>query len=374
MEANLETQHETKLAQEAPLSESKYVEKEQTEQVNKNEQKEKVDNINLNQVNRSESMNTPTNIKSTQSPYTSNNKAKQVYTPQYGSGVKKAYPHSSSNFAGNGSRKYLLDSPNRSSTFKNLTEGERVAGSNIFSQNQFNFAGGNSQISTQSNFMSASSLRQSTTSITFPKAERFTIPKLSHSGIQYDLPTVKDQKATSFGYGEKRILPQYLIKNAEENPSPAKYATHRSLGSLPTAKSFGLAYSYYSKTYIPKVTIKEPEASRDIPGVGQYEVTEKFAQNKAKYSFYGKGIVFQDMFPKCSPPCNQYSPNEKLTKSSRFSDPSFGYGQKYDFTKVTKVTPGPGAYVMPSAFDKYKNQKHRIISKSQSRINQAQVQ
>lgn len=98
------------------------------------------------------------------------------------------------------------------------------------------------------------------------------MPKQAHSGTQYDLPSTRDSKTTSFGFGEKRILPMYLIKNAQEIPSPAKYSSHSSFGNLNTAKSFGLAFKYYAKTYIPNVSIKEPEACRDIPGVGKYDI------------------------------------------------------------------------------------------------------
>ena len=68
----------------------------------------------------------------------------------------------------------------------------------------------------------------------------------------------------------------------------------------------------------------------------------------------GKGKIFSEMFPSCSPPCNTYTPKNKYVLPSRFSNPSFGYGTKYDFTKQVKFTPGPGAYILPSAFDKFK--------------------
>lgn len=75
-----------------------------------------------------------------------------------------------------------------------------------------------------------------------------------------------------FGYGEKRIIPQYLIKNALEFPSYTKYASHRDIGNLSTAKTFGIGYKYYTKTYIPNVYIKEPEISKEVPGIGKYEI------------------------------------------------------------------------------------------------------
>jgi hypothetical protein len=35
---------------------------------------------------------------------------------------------------------------------------------------------------------------------------------------------MRADKTTTFGFGEKRIIPLYLERNAREVPSPAKYA------------------------------------------------------------------------------------------------------------------------------------------------------
>ena len=85
---------------------------------------------------------------------------------------------------------------------------------------------------------------------------------------------MRADKTTTFGFGEKRIIPLYLERNAREVPSPAKYAQHVRAGSMVQSRSFGIPYKFYAKTYIPKMNIKEPEQCLDIPGVGSYEVQE----------------------------------------------------------------------------------------------------
>jgi len=68
-------------------------------------------------------------------------------------------------------------------------------------------------------------LRFTSPTISFTKANRFPGIKASHlGGSQYDLPTMRADKTTTFGFGEKRIIPLYLERNAREVPSPAKYA------------------------------------------------------------------------------------------------------------------------------------------------------
>lgn len=79
-----------------------------------------------------------------------------------------------------------------------------------------------------------------------------------------------NSKSTTFGFGQKRIYPISLERNARDFPSPQKYAVHQTSGKNAVSRSFGLSYKFYAKTYIPKIIIKEAEACRDIPGVGSY--------------------------------------------------------------------------------------------------------
>lgn len=98
----------------------------------------------------------------------------------------------------------------------------------------------------------------------------------------------------------------------------------------------------------------------DIPGVGSYEIMKSAGMDKVTYSLTGKGKQMDELFPSCSPPCNLYSPTTRIVSPSRFSKISLGFGKKFDFTTANKrVSPGPGAYILPSAFDKFKKASFR---------------
>lgn len=55
------------------------------------------------------------------------------------------------------------------------------------------------------------------------------------------------------------------------------------------------------------------------------------------------------------PPCNLYKVNLKLVEPNKFSAITFGKGTKYDFTRTNVRTPGPGNYLLPSEFDRFRN-------------------
>ena len=63
-----------------------------------------------------------------------------------------------------------------------------------------------------------------------------------------------------------------------------------------------------------------------------------------KISMKPRGKMFNEGLGLNSPKCNQYSPTTNLVLPTRHSQPGFGYGQKYDFTKPKNDNPGPGAY------------------------------
>jgi hypothetical protein len=54
-----------------------------------------------------------------------------------------------------------------------------------------------------------------------------------------------------------------------------------------------------------------------------------------------------------NPAANHYKPLDSLITPSRFKNTTFGKGNKISFKSNNKV-PGPGAYNIPSAFDRPK--------------------
>lgn len=80
----------------------------------------------------------------------------------------------------------------------------------------------------------------------------------------------------------------------------------------------------------------------------------------AKYSIATKGgyvsinhSSLQSIHNKTlQPGSSDYFPKMDLTYNTRYRKIGLGYGQKYDITKNSEKTPGPGAYSMFSKFDK----------------------
>jgi len=127
------------------------------------------------------------------------------------------------------------------------------------------------------------------------------------------------------------------------------------------SKTFGYSYNVYAKCFPIGIKNYRPlEEARVIPGPGAYFETRKydappeFAPDKPKYTVCKKGKMFNERITEISPGAiydNKYS----LVEGTRFgTGTGFGYGQKSDFSKLAhKENPGPGAYKLPSIFDKF---------------------
>ena len=75
-------------------------------------------------------------------------------------------------------------------------------------------------------------------------------------------------------------------------------------------------------------------------------------KDKLKYSLYGKMHVRTQ--EENVPDCNTYHPVYRFEENLRFTQITFGKGNKYDFTKANRNgNPGPGTYILPSPFDKF---------------------
>jgi len=142
------------------------------------------------------------------------------------------------------------------------------------------------------------------------------------------------------GYGSKIDVINYTNKEAQLFPSPDRYSIRSdfdvivakgkaSIGpSSPTDKSQDGAFSNIKK----------------VPGPGAYNVQKDILSEVVSISMKPRGKMFNEGLGLSSPKCNQYSPSTNLTLPTKHAKPSFGYGQKYDFTKPRNDNPGPGAY------------------------------
>ncbi|KAL4499903.1 hypothetical protein ABPG72_015252 [Tetrahymena utriculariae] len=208
-----------------------------------------------------------------------------------------------------------------------------------------------------SQYVSASSLRHASPQISFSKQDRFPELKSNESTLsqRINLPSTNSPKSCTFGFGKKHFIPQHVLRNAKENPSPNHYQSAKSNSPLNTThhgRSFGIPFHYYYKTYIPGYRVQCTEVAKDLPGVGQYEITKEPGKDKLKFSLFGKpkNRNYNSDFPAC----NHYNPNPVLELNARYTKLTFGKGNKYDFTKQNRnINPGPGTYKLPSPFDKF---------------------
>lgn len=199
----------------------------------------------------------------------------------------------------------------------------------------------------------------------FPKALRF---QMKSSPIQIDtinMPSTLGKKATALGYSKKQFIPESTLNNAKNIPASNFYHIKSFLEedeTMKKGKSFGLSYDYYQRVYTPEMkNYPNPMFFKANPGPGSYNVGEDPGKNKLKYSLYSKGTTFVQMQKNDSPASNYYSPSRLLTEASRFRNTTFGFGNKIDLSKAANGNPGPGAYKLPSVFDKCKRKKNNQL-------------
>ena len=175
----------------------------------------------------------------------------------------------------------------------------------------------------------------------FPKAERF--PKISIYGAMsfYNLPSFKNERATSFGYGSRY---NFVKKDTENTPS-----------------SYNLRYGVESKQpYAPKYSfgvsrenMKNNTSDKSIPGPGKYYSPVKSLGNDGSPKYSMKGKYKNSFYPRSdSPGPAAYDPHTKMTPNGVFSIAGFKNVKSYDFSKgilnrfdyKVDQTPGPAEY------------------------------
>ena len=121
-------------------------------------------------------------------------------------------------------------------------------------------------------------------------------------------------------------------------------------------RTFGLPYSYYSKTYLPENDIISPEVAKEIPGPGNYKVNpDNFVGNLPKISLKFR---IKNNFKNDVPAPNHYYPKTNYFENNRFKNISFGISARNSLKINNDFTPGPNSYILPSAFDKFKKNKY----------------
>ena len=141
----------------------------------------------------------------------------------------------------------------------------------------------------------------------FSKAERF--PKISVYGAMsfYNLPSVKSERSTSFGYGSRY---NFVPKNSETTPSCYNYC-YGVQSRQPNAPkySFGLG----------RECMKDNSIDTPSPGPGKYySPLKSMGKDTPKYSIKGK---YKDTFYQRteSPGPAAYDPHTKMNEKGVFS-------------------------------------------------------
>lgn len=173
----------------------------------------------------------------------------------------------------------------------------------------------------------------------FPKAERF--PKISIYGAMsfYNLPSCKNERSTSFGYGSRY---NFVPKDSETTPSCYNYKYGvQSHQPYSPKYSFGLG----RENILTKL-------DKSIPGPGKYySPLKSIGKDSPKYSMKGK--YKNSFYPQSdSPGPAAYDPQTKMNEKGVYGIAGFNNVKSYDFSKgvlnrfdyKVEKTPGPSEY------------------------------
>ena len=157
------------------------------------------------------------------------------------------------------------------------------------------------------------------------------------------------------GFGGRVDVSQLGNREAVNFPSPAKYKIKSEFDTKKgKGKTFGLPWSAYERVYQPNSQLVSIAYSKGLPGPGTYYNERDPTVAMSKTTLAPKGKMFNENICLDSPKCTNYTPINSLTENARYKKITFGFGEKYDFTKSNNANPGPGTYSPPSFVDKYR--------------------
>ena len=189
----------------------------------------------------------------------------------------------------------------------------------------------------------------------FSKAERF--PKISVYGAMsfYNLPSVKNERATSFGYGSRY---NFCKKDSETTPSCYNYSY-----GVQSKQPYAPKYSFG----LGRENMKNNNPDKYSPGPGKYySPIKSLGKDGPKYSMKGK--YNDSLYPRTdSPGPAAYDPHTKMTALGVFGIAGYKNVQSYDFSKGVlnrfdykqEITPGPAEYKNKSLIGNIYNSKFR---------------
>lgn len=149
----------------------------------------------------------------------------------------------------------------------------------------------------------------------FPKAERFTRLNKIYNDNLYNLPNLKSNRSTSFGYGTKYDFTQ------TRKPKPPYYDIPAIIDAKKPhspAYTFGISREYYSKVFSKNGKIID----KGIPGPGKYDFLKPFGSDAYKFSLTSRREV-KDMKTKSNIPGPGEYKQLKISPSGKYPVSSF---------------------------------------------------
>jgi hypothetical protein len=161
----------------------------------------------------------------------------------------------------------------------------------------------------------------------------------------------KQSNGTSLGLGDKHFLPKHVLLNAANTPGPNQYDVNikekraQLQKNLPqmTKGTFGAPREAYSKLSIS--TLENFDS--DLPGPGQYSVSNALSRNQNSFTIKGK---WPDPYVERIPAPNQYTPKSEVVSNTRYKTISIGNNRRFLINQ--SVSPGPGSYNISKPFGK----------------------
>lgn len=120
---------------------------------------------------------------------------------------------------------------------------------------------------------SSSVMTHSVLNYSIPKEERFNVShkKSQSTSSMYNLNNTLGKRTTSMGIGVKGVFSRKWLNDTGAKPSPTHYELQSDFDRNKQSKSFGISHEFYSKVFpVGQPEYMSIEQSKKIPGPGTY--------------------------------------------------------------------------------------------------------
>lgn len=193
-----------------------------------------------------------------------------------------------------------------------------------------------------SQYFSSSTLQNSSTMNAFPKNKRFMTENLTSVDRFYNLPELKSTRKAGIGIGNRPFFNSFINKGC---PPPDRYKIK---------SSFETNILHHKGIKILEKLDYKATTTR-TPGVGTYNINKKALYIDIPVTIKSRKLMFYDEDLKKKQHCvsmQRYHPKTECEENKRFSNISFGIGERGFTINSMRNNPGPGAYKVPGIFDR----------------------